>query len=369
MKAISYPSFGGIMAKVTRTARPAPPVTRPLAKPPSIEDVASGASVSTATVSRFLNSPHLVAPATAERVMRVIEELGYRPNRFAQGLMTRRSFTIGIVLPDIHGEFYSELLRGADAEAHRRGYHLLVTSEGRGDEAKTISSGPFGLIDGLAIMLTEPNERLWRAAKGTGLPVVSLDTDPHEPGVDSILIDNAAGAAEAVAHLLGSVPAAQCYFAGGPRDNFDTIQRARAFTAALTRLGHTPRPEQVVYGSYLPEWGRTWAQRMLGPHMPNPIGVMAANDEIAYGVLDAFQQAGVSVPDHARIVGFDDSRLASLLRPRLSTVRVPLLEVGAAAVDALVDRIENRDAPVVSRKLPTRLIIRESSRPSSPSMP
>src|SRR6185295_15859919 len=109
--------------------------------------------------------------------------------------------------------------------------------------AETVSSGPFGLIDGLAIMLTEPNERLWRAAKQTGLPVVSLDTDPHEPGVDSILIDNVSGATEAAAHLLGSVPPANCFFVGGPRDNFDTVQRASAFTMSLSRAGHTPRPD------------------------------------------------------------------------------------------------------------------------------
>src|ERR1043165_6814420 len=147
MKAISNPTLCGTMARVSRTAhQPAPKPNA--ARPPSIEDVALAAGVSTATVSRFLNSPKLVATGTADRVMRVIEQLGYRPNRFAQGLMTRRSHTVGIVLPDIHGEFYSELLRGADAEAHRRGYHLLLTTTGCGDEPATESSGPFELIDG-----------------------------------------------------------------------------------------------------------------------------------------------------------------------------------------------------------------------------
>ncbi len=349
------------MAKVSRAAPTTP--ARSKSRPPSIEDVATAAGVSTATVSRLLNFPHLVAPGTSQRVMRVIEELGYRPNRFAQGLMTRRSNTIGIVLPDIHGEFYSELLRGANAEAHKRGYHLLVTSEARSNESESISSGPFGLIDGLAIMLTEPNEHLWRAARSTGLPIVSLDVDLHEPGVDSILIDNTTGAGEAVAHLLGSVPASQCYFVGGPPDNFDTVQRASAFTSALERAGHTPRGDQVSFGNYSPEWGRTWAKRLTAAHMPSTVGVMAADDEIAYGVLDAFLTAGIAVPGQARIIGFDDSRLATLLRPGLSTVRVPLFEVGAAAIEALVNRILNPDAPVVSRNLPTRLIVRESSRP------
>jgi LacI family transcriptional regulator len=346
------------MAKVSR-AKAVPAVER---SRPSIEDVAAAAKVSTATVSRFLNSPKLVAPETAQRVMSVIENLGYRPNRFAQGLMTRRSNTVGIVLPDIHGEFYSELLRGADAQAHRRGYHLLVTSEARDDDGDTVRSRPFGLIDGLAIMLTEPNERLWRAAKATGLPMVCLDADVNDPDVDSILIDNAVGAGEAVAHVLGSVPADHCYFVGGPPDNFDTRQRARAFCEALSRLGHKPASDQVCFGTYSTEWGRAWAERFIKSGFTGAIGVMAANDEIAYGVMDAFAASGVQVPAQARVVGFDDSRIATLMRPPLSTVLVPRYEVGEAAIKALIDRIENAATPVVRRTLPTRLIIRESSR-------
>jgi LacI family transcriptional regulator len=347
------------MAKVSRLRTAPQPDER---SRPSIEDVAAAAAVSTATVSRFLNSPKLVAPKTAQRVMKVIEELGYRPNRFAQGLMTRRSHTVGILLPDIHGEFYSELLRGADAQAHQRGYHLLVTSEAQNEGDETLRSRPLGLMDGLAIMITEPNERLWKTAKASGVPVVCLDADPDDPEVDSVLIDNAAGAGEAVAHLLGSVPASNCYFVGGPPDNFDTRQRADAFVAAITRLGHKPRAEQVCFGTYSPEWGREWAERIIASQAPKPFGVMAANDEIAFGVMQALQAAGVSIPSQARIVGFDDSRLATLLRPALSTVRVPRYEVGAAAVDVLVDRIEMPQTPVVRKTLPTRLIVRESSK-------
>ena len=347
------------MRRVTRVRTPPPAQER---SRPSIEDVAAAAKVSTATVSRFLNSPQLVAPQTARRVMEVIESLGYQPNRFAQGLMTRRSHTVGIVLPDIHGEFYSELLRGADAQAHRRGYHLLVTSETRDDDGQTIRTRPFGLIDGLAIMLTEPNERLWRAAKSTRLPMVCLDADIDDPQVDSILIDNAVGSGEAVAHLLGSIPADRCYFVGGPRDNFDTRQRAEAFGAALTRLGHTPQADQVCFGTYSTDWGRAWAQRMVSSGVDRPIGVMAANDEIALGVMHAFQAAGIPIPARARIVGFDDSRIATLLRPTLSTVLVPRYEVGAAAIETLIDRIESPRDPVTRKALPTRLVIRESSK-------
>jgi LacI family transcriptional regulator len=328
----------------------------------SIDHVAAAAGVSTATVSRILNSPKLVAPETAARVHRVIEKLGYRPNRFAQGLMTKRSRVLGVMLPDIYGEFYLEVLRGASAQAHRRRYNLLIAADTvDADGAEPIATGASGLVDGLALMLTEPNEALWKRVRRAGLPLVALDADLSAEGIDSVMIDNTSGAGEAIAHLLGSVPPSSCYFVGGPRDNFDTVQRAAAFRRALTNAGHRLRPDQTAYGTYSPEWGRSWAAAIIKKRDERVLGIMAGDDEIALGVLDVFQKAGYAVPDEARIVGFDDSRLASLLRPALSSVRVPLAGVGAAAIDALIDRIEKPDAPAVRRTLPTHLVVRESS--------
>ncbi len=335
-------------------------------KAPSIEDVALAAAVSTATVSRFLNTPQMVAANTAERIRKVIADLGYRPNRFAQGLMTRRSHVIGIVLPDIHGEFYSELLRGASSEARVRGYHLLVAGADMGDEQEdSLRTGPMGLMDGVAVMITEPNERLWASVLDSQLPVVALDANPNGGTVDSVLIDNIAGAAEAAEHLLASVKSEHCYFVGGPTDNFDSKQRGAAFLNAIERRGRGARSDQASYGTYSAEWGRAWANSWLKNRdgsRNGAIGVLAGNDEIALGVMDVFQSAGMSVPRDARIVGFDDSRLASLLKPSISSVRVPRAEVGGAAVAALIERIEHPEGVVISRTLPTRLVVRESSR-------
>jgi LacI family transcriptional regulator len=212
-------------------------------------------------------------------------------------------------------------------------------------------------------MLTEPNEQVWNEARLSGVPMVVLDADLDATGVDSVLIDNECGAGEAIAHLLSSVAPARCYFVGGPRENFDTVQRAAAFTQALKRAGHRPRTDQVAYGKYSPDWGRTWAASMLATVGQGPIGVMAADDEIALGVMDALRACGavrrLVMPG---FVGFDDSRLASLLHPALSSVRVPLAEVGAAAIEALINRIERPRSPIVRKTLPTQLVIRESSR-------
>lgn len=367
--------------------------------PPAIHDVAAAAGVSIATVSRFLNRPELVARSTASKVRQAIEQLGYRPNPFAQGLMTRRSQIVGILLPDIHGEFYSELLRGADQEAHRRGYHLLIGSEARIDATDL---GPvFGLIDGLAVMITEPNEALTQRVRRSGVPLIMLDAEPREgdTAFDSVVVDNAPGAREAAEHLLASVAQERCYFVGGPKGNFDTHQRAEVFARVLMARGDAAPDRRVYFGEYSSRWGHDWAQSIiarLGPPPIAPFGVLAGNDEIAYGVMRALQDRGLSVPRDCRIVGFDDTRLATLLRPTLSSVRVPMAALGAAAISTLIDRIESNSLgqtnnsrgaampPLTSNsiakgrvssspspgatnqpirlRLPTQLIIRESSR-------
>lgn len=330
----------------------------------SIQDVAEAAKVSIATVSRVLNNPHLVAGETAQRVQTEIARLGYVPNAFAQGLIKKSSHVLGIALPDLHGEFYSELLRGADTEARRRGYHLLVSSEARHGGSPAVSGGVFGLIDGLAIMLTEPDERLWKETRGMRIPTVVLDAEIDAPHVDRILVDNAAGTHDATRHLLEAVKGDKLFFVGGPKENFDTKRRAEEFVRTLRASGAASRKDEVAYGQYSTEWGQTWANERVkagGVSALKGVGVLAGNDEIALGVLQAVQDAGLGVPRDVRIVGFDDTRIASMVRPRLSTVRVPLVEVGEKAVQLLLERIEDPRRAAATVHLPTRLIVRESS--------
>ncbi|MDX2130937.1 MAG: LacI family DNA-binding transcriptional regulator [Planctomycetota bacterium] len=333
--------------------------------PVSIHDVATAARVSIATVSRVMNNPHLVSPKTAARVQAVIRQIGYAPNPFAQGLVTRASRVLGIALPDLHGEFYSELLRGADGEARKLGYCLLVSSEHSiGGRPNGQGGLAFGLIDGLAVMITESDGDVLRAARDMMLPTVILDTDLANRGIDSVVIDNVPGTREAAEHLLRSTPAARLYFVGGPQENFDTQQRARAFVEALERAGHTPRADQVAFGAYTEEWGRRWVEG-LGRAGPEGLtGVLAGNDEIAIGIMRAASDAGIGVPERMRLIGFDDTRLTTLLRPRLSAVRVPMAEVGAAAIRLLVRRVESAGAETTCVRLPTSLVVRESSSPA-----
>lgn len=331
-------------------------------RPVSIEDVAGRAGVSTATVSRVLNNPELVAPATAERVQRAIAELEYRPNLFAKGLMTRKSHVLGIALPDIYGEFYSELLRGADSEARRLGYHLLVSSEARLNGKGASSSLAFGLVDGLALMITEPNDALLKEAIRLDVPLVVLDSEVKGAKFDSVVVDNDVGTREAVEHLLQGTPAARCCFVGGPKENFDTQARVRTFTQVLKARGHDVKADQASFGEYSTEWGEKWALERHKAGKLKGSAVLCGNDEIAYGIMLVAQDSGLSVPKDVRLVGFDDSRLGRLMRPRLSSVRMPAAEVGAAAVQALVMRVSDSARAPRQLRLATNLIVRESSK-------
>ncbi len=340
--------------------------------PASIQDVADAAGVSIATVSRVLNNPKLVSAATASKVRDAIERLGYVPNAFAQGLITKASKLLGIALPDIHGEFYSELLHGADEEARRMGYHLLVTSRLGGGAAAASGAavagenGATGLgpamsfLDGLALMITEPNEALIKRLAATGLPLVVLDAAPEGLAIDTITIDNEAGATTATEHLLTLVQPSACQFVGGPKDNFDTARRAAAFRDTLARRGGG-RGDAVAFGDYSFEWGRERAKQLHRAGLLEGAGVLTANDEIAYGVMHAARELGLDVPRQLVIVGFDDTRLASLVRPTLSTVRVPLMEVGATAVRLLIRRLRDDASQPEHVKLTPTLVVREST--------
>lgn len=341
----------------------------------SIQDVARTAGVSTATVSRVLNTPDLVASETADKVRKAVAELGYKPNLFAKGLMTRKSQVLGVALPDLHGEFYSALLHGADDEARRHGYQLLVSTDARrngggGGEAGDASVGSaqldltFGIVEGIALMITQPQDELVRRAMATGLPLVVMDAEVKAPNVDCVLVDNVIGTVEATAHLAEKTPKDRIYFVGGPEGNFDTRTRADAFSTTLKGYGRAPGPVQLAYKEYTEAWGYEWAERANREGRLKGSAVLCADDEIAVGVLQAAEDMGLRVgpgDDGVRIVGFDDTRIASIVRPKLSSVRVPLTEVGAGSVRLLLRRIEEPDAPAHVLRLPTRLVIRQSS--------
>jgi len=327
----------------------------------SIRSVAERAGVSIATVSRVLNDPGKVSSATAERVREAVQDLQYRPNLFAKGLLTKRSRVIGVSLPDIHGEFYSELMGAMDDRACELGYHLLVSSNAHRIESRPENGFALDLVDGLIVMLTERSGVDIDGISKLRHPAVVIGFD--EPGLDveTIVVDNRTGAQRAVEQLLEGTSPDRCYFVGSHRGNIDSDERLAAFCDVLRKYGHDPRADQIARREFSFDWGWEWAESMLEEGLLENAAVFAANDEIAIGIANAARDHGIELPSELRLVGFDDSRLCRLLRPRLSSVRMPVREIGYAAVEAVIRRIEEPESASMHSRLATVFVQRESS--------
>ncbi|HEY3242759.1 MAG TPA: LacI family DNA-binding transcriptional regulator [Phycisphaerae bacterium] len=328
----------------------------------SIEDVARRAQVSISTVSRVINRRELVNERTRRRVESAIAELGYRPNMFARGLMLQKSDMLGLVLPDIHGEFYSEIIRGAHARARETGYHLVVSSSDGADDTQRLLADLTrrAIIDGLAIFLTERTPALLEAIDQARIPCAILDANLEQQRYDAVTIDHRAGALALMRHLVDDCGARRIVFIGGPAGNADTIARREAYEDVI-RTELTWRPDDVYHLDYQYETAYPFAleraQSWAGPGH----AVFAANDEMASGVVDAAAALGLRVPHDLAVVGFDDIRIARMTRPPLTTVRVPMFGMGAAAIELLSQRVAEPQRPPVRILLTPELIVRRSS--------
>ena len=330
--------------------------------PTSISDVAKRANVSISTVSRVINRRELVNAQTRARVESAIQELGYQPNAFARGLMLRKSEIVGLVLPDLHGEFYSEIIRGANQRARRLGYNLVVSSTRDGDDSHSLLHAirQRTLLDGVAVMVSELTDRIQGVLADFQLPFVVLDDEIGGAPHDSVLIDQRHGATAMMRHLVGPCGAKRIVFVGGLETNFDTIARFEAYRQVLTEAELPLCPNDVYYLDY--EYGTAYdlATKRVRQWAAPDCHVFAANDEMAAGIVAAAGAAGLSVPRTLGVVGFDDTRVARMTRPPLTTVHVPMSEMGAKAVELLCRRIADPQCSPTRLSLKPELIVRES---------
>jgi len=331
--------------------------------PSSIEDVAKRANVSISTVSRVINRRELVNEKTRLRVEEAIRELRYRPNAFARGLMLRKSGIVGLVLPDLHGEFYSEVIRGANLQARETGHNLLLSSALPGDDSESALAaiGQHALLDGLAVMVSDI------VAAGIGptlaelhIPIVVLDGEIDGVEHDAVVIDQSRGAEALMRHLVADCGARRIFFVGGLQTNIDTQARFKAYCRILDEAGLQRRDEDIYYLDYTYESAYRLAleevERWAGPgHC-----LFAANDEMAAGIIAGAIAKSVSVPQDLGVAGFDDTRVAQMSKPLLTTVRVPMSNMGRAAVELLCQRINDPEKPPTTVTLPAELVIRES---------
>jgi LacI family transcriptional regulator len=328
----------------------------------SILDVAKRANVSISTVSRVINRQHLVNKDTRARVESAIEELGYQPNAFARGLMLKKSEIVGLVLPDLHGEFYSEIIRGANAQARESGYNLVVSSARDGEDSHSLLNAIHqrSLLDGVAVMVSELTDPIRQTLTRFRLPFVVLDDEIDGAPHDSVLIDQRLGALAMMHHLVRQRGVRRIVFVGGLKTNMDTIARLDAYRRVLEESGLPFTADDVYHLDYEYESAFNLAiERARGWAEPGSC-VFAANDEMAAGIVAAATAVGLAVPRDLAVVGFDDTRVARMSRPPLTTVRVPMSEMGAKAIKLLCQRISDPQRAPERISLKPRLIVRQS---------
>lgn len=325
----------------------------------TIKDVARAAGVSVATVSRALNGAENVTPDTRQRVMAAALQLRFTPSSAARSLITRRTHTVGALLPDLYGEYFSELIRGVDLKARARGLHLLVSSShGDAMEAASALRAMHGRVDGLLLMSPHIDTASLAANLPLGLPVVLINTRLPEDGLSSFAVDNHGGAFAMTRHLI-SRGHRQVAFIGGPDNNYEAQERLRGYRSALAEL-LPGAPELVLPGDFTEESG--WrAGSEIATLAQRPTAVFCGNDMMAIGCLAALAEAGVRVPHDIALAGFDDIPIARYVTPPLTTVRVRIAELGSLALDRLASAIENPGRSAAQHQtLRAELVVRQS---------
>ena len=308
-----------------------------------------------ATVSRVLNGKELVREATSQLVLDAVKSLRYVPNIAARTLSIRRSHTVGIVLPEVHGEFFSEVIRGLDLAARAAGYHILVSgSHSDVGEMFEVMEAVRGRVDGLVVMAPELPSSLGDAAF-LKMPVVVLNS--NSGGHDSVSIDNYGGASAMTRHLqeLGH---SRIAFIRGPAGNADARERLRGYRQVMRANGGA-RPALEYAGEFTEASGYAAAKRIAAA-TPRPTAIFAANDSMAIGALAALAAAGINVPRDISVAGFDDVPIARYVTPGLTTVGADLADLGRRAFAMLLDRMAKPGRAPRSERVATTLVVRDS---------
>ena len=326
----------------------------------TIRDVAREAGVSVASASRALNGHTNVTPQTRARVRAAAEHLRYVPHSGARSLTRQKSEAIGVVLPDLFGEFFSELIRGIDRVAHAHGLQLLLSNmHGNPHEATNAVKAMRGRVDGLLVMAPDVRrERLFEALS-PGLPAVLLACHDAAPGIASVGIDNEGGARTMTRHLVER-GYRRIAFVSGPRLNRDSIERLRGFRDAIAETTGERDPI-IIPGDYSEGSGAEAARLLIAGRLPVD-AIFCANDMMAVGVCGVLAEAGIAVGAQVGVAGFDDIPIAHYVAPSLTTMNARIAELGAEAAERLIAMIGGDHPEPAATIMSPQLVRRDSSR-------
>lgn len=335
-------------------------------RPATLRDVAQRAGVHVTTASRALDpaKSSKVNAVTARRVRAAARALDYQPNEIARGLRTNRSMSVAVLVPDLTNPLFPPIVRGAEKVLSAVGYMTLVVNTDDDAERQTalLQSLRGRKVDGFIVATAHREDAQLDEARAQGVPIVLVNRRTDTPGFASIVGDDHSGIGLAVQHLL-DLGHRRIGHIAGPTGTTTGYARLRAFQQSLTDAGLDA--EAIAYANTFTEADGAQAMRQLLAEHPQVTAVVAANDLIALGCLDAFAEAGLRCPQEMSLVGFNDMPLADRLTPALTTIHVPHHAIGGEAARVLLELLGDPQLPPKSVTLPVSLVVRESTAPPS----
>ncbi|WP_371404422.1 LacI family transcriptional regulator [Kribbella sp. NBC_00662] len=327
----------------------------PTGRPATIYDVAALAKLSIATVSRVLQGTGPVSAKARARVDQAAQELNYVPLRAARSLAVQRHEAHGLVLPDLAGPFYGDLLMGYERWAGEHGQSVIITvTHGNPDPRRTVMDLA-GRVDGIVVHGNALDLPALEGLRKAGVPLV-LIAHPPVRGCDSVRTESAASAEQLTTRLLDH-GRHNLLFVGDPAGGYDVAERHAGFAKAHELRGlRAPEPVRVPLTE---EAGRTVAEKLLRA-TNRPDGLVCANDELALAAMTVFVANGVGVPDDVVVTGWDDVMAARYVSPGLTTVRQPMAELGRVAAQRLHERVTGERSRARNDVLATEVVLRHS---------
>ena len=334
----------------------------------SIKDVAKQANVSIATVSNALRGTKHVSKELLERVNSAVRELDYEINPFASSLKSRKTHTIGIVVTNMNRIFFPQVIKGIHDYFEKRDYSLTIydTDDKFKKEKKFIEMLKTSWVDGIILdSVTEMDNRedyfkylSELGSKSKKIPVISIERNFSSFGIDSICSDNLLGSKIATEHLL-SIGCKNIAHITGPGNSCITHERINGYTSEMKKAGLKTIIES---GDFSPLSGYQAMKELLlkGEAID---GVFASNDQMAIGAMKAIKEHGLRIPEDIKVIGYDNTFVASIVNPSLSTINVPKFQLGTSAAELLMGRMEDPNRKITNIDLPVQLITRQSTDP------